>query len=371
MRITFLLPVISQARYYKRIRALEKLGIQSKILAFEREYYPGKFRLHEYQLLGKIAHMQYYKRILPFMKALFKMRAAVKGTVVIYAFDLDMLILGWLASFGFHKRLKIVYEVGDIRNILIEKGFISQCMRFLERFFLQRTHLLVVTSKAFVSEYYQGIQGIKNLKYHVIENKVYANSLPQIQNYSCNMSDDILRIGYFGLIRCTRSWKVLKKLAVKGNGRIQVYVRGIPPIGNERLHLVEEAMLTPNISYDGPYVSPDDLPIIFGNVDMVWACYPYQGKEIGNWCWARTHRFYQACFFKKPIFALEGTEDGRAVNGLRIGACLDLADIDDAVNRILDINKAECDRWQKNLAKLPEEIYTDTDEHEQLLELIS
>jgi len=38
----FLLPFATDARYHKRNITLTKLGVQSKILTFEREYYPGK-----------------------------------------------------------------------------------------------------------------------------------------------------------------------------------------------------------------------------------------------------------------------------------------------------------------------------------------
>ena len=98
MRVAFFLPNASDARYKKRINALEKNGVEATILAFKRNYYPGKPFDNDYTLLGNISHGQYYKRLIPFMRAFFKIRDAIKNTNVIYTFGLDVLSLSWLVS---------------------------------------------------------------------------------------------------------------------------------------------------------------------------------------------------------------------------------------------------------------------------------
>lgn len=57
MRITFFLPNSLDARYNrKRVDALEKSGIETKILAFKRDYYSGKSFDNDYALLGNVSH---------------------------------------------------------------------------------------------------------------------------------------------------------------------------------------------------------------------------------------------------------------------------------------------------------------------------
>lgn len=367
MKIAFLLPVVSHVRYHKRIRALKNLGVQPVVLAFEREYYKGKPVPGGYESLGSLRHSRYYKRLIPFVKVLFKVRAKAKETDAVYAFGLDMLLLGWLACRGLGKPFKAVYEVGDIREILLGNRMLSRCLRWLERFLLRRTELTVVTSKAYISGYYQGIQGLTNLHYLVIENKLDAGvSVPE-PNFSTNSPGGILRIGYFGVIRCRRSLEILKETAKQSNGRVQVYIRGIPlGVGD----LEKEVQSTPYIKYGGQYVVPDDLSTIYGQVDVVWACYPYQGTETGNYRWARTNRFYESCYFKRPVFAQTGTEDGRVIDALGLGACLDLSNIEAAVKRILSITRTDLNQWQQNMARLPKEIYMLTNEHERLLKML-
>lgn len=367
MKIAFLLPVVSDARAHKRISGLKTLGAQPAVLAFERKYYKGKDLPGGYISLGQIEHSRYHKRLIPFLKALLKVRAAVKKTDVIYAFGLDMLLLGWLACLGPARPFTAVYEVADIREVLLEKGLLSLCLRRLERFLLRRAKFIVVTSERYISGYYQKIQGLTDLRYLVVENKidpattVKAPAIPRRQNGS------ILKIGYFGVIRCRRSLDILKQAALQSSGRVQVYLRGFPlGVGG-----LEKVVQSPAVTYGGAYVAPDDLPDLYGQVDLVWACYPYLGNVTGNHCWARTNRFYESCYFKKPMLAQEGTEDGRIIEALGLGLCLDLADDQAAVERILNITGQELDRWQGNISHLDQKIYIMTNEHTRLWEMLT
>ena len=258
----------------------------------------------------------------------------------------------------------MVYEVADIRDILLKKNINSFFLRWLERVLIKKIDLLVVTSKAYITDYYEEIQGLKNIRYIVIENKL--NTEMGLKKNITNRinKDNIIRIGYFGLIRCKRSWQILKKVACNSKGRIQIYIRGIP-MGIDNFD--KEANETPNIIYDGPYIAPDDLPSIYNNVDLVWSCYPYQGKNVGNWCWARTNRFYESCYFKKPMIAQSETQDGEVVKERNLGICVNLSDIDGTVNNILRITREELFRWYKNVSKLSQKYYLYTDEHKKLL----
>ena len=364
MKITFLLPVASDAHLQKRVKALENLGVQSKVLAFEREWYPGKPWPGGYTSLGQLQHRHYYKRFVPLMKALPMVRAAAKESDVIYAFNMDTLLLGWLASRALDRRPKIVYEVSDIEPVFMGNSVLSRGVRWLERFLLRRVSSLVVTSETYIDGYYQGIQSLSHLHYQVIENKLDANTISQPQSPMTRSEwDGVLRIGYFGVIRCRRSWGILKKAVEKGNGRVQVYVRGIP-VGLEGFEDVQSA---PSIDYGGPYIAPDDLPAMYEQVDIAWIA-SYLTKA--HLCWSRTNRFYEACFFKKPMFAQVGTQDGQIVESLGLGVCVNLMDVDETVDRILSVNEMELGQWQQNVAGLPAHIYTYTDEHERLLKSI-
>lgn len=370
MKISFLLPVPSQARYHKRVSALKALGVEPTILAFERDYYAGRPWPDGHISLGQVQHGEYHKRLLPLLEAFPQVRAAARDSDVVYAFGLDMLLLGWLAGRTLWEPPKIVYEVGDIRAALLKDTLVSGVIRGLERFLLRQANLLVTTSEAFVTGYYQKVQGLEGLRYQVIENKLDTRVLSLPQSSSPMEASGSLHIGYFGLIRCRRSWEILRRAAEEGGDRIKVYVRGIV-VGRDLENLIDESQTLRDLDYCGPYVTPDDLPDMYDRVDVVWASYPYHGGvDVGNWRWARTVRFYESCFFKKPMLVQAGTQDCQAVREFGIGICLDLSDVDRAVDRILEIGSAEICQWRQNLYELPPEVYTYTVEHKQLLEAI-
>lgn len=365
MKITFICPVISHARIQRRMKKLKDLNVEIDILSFERDYYPGKLFFNEYTSLGEIEHANYLKRLPPLFKSLPKVRRAIKNTDVIYTFGLDNLFLGYLANKTVANNPKIVYEVGDIRGILLKNNFISNRLKNLEKFLINRINLLVVTSEAYVTGYYKNILNISNINYQVIENKVVYNEMPaKNSNVSrFNNTQEPITIGYFGVLRCQKSWDILKKVIRKNKKNFRLYLRGIPK-GIENFE--EPIKKVERIEYGDSYKSPDDLPEMYKNVDLVWACYPYQDKEVGNWQWARTTRFYEACFFERPIIAQKGTEDARIVNKYDIGKTIDLENINQAANEICDIEMSELKKWRNNIKKLPAEIYTYTNEHKDL-----
>ncbi|MCK8827688.1 hypothetical protein MWH25_08020 [Natroniella acetigena] len=368
MKIVFLCPVVSHVRYHKRINALKNLGANTKVLAFEREYYSGKSLSEGYVSLGEISHGNYFKRIIPFIKSFSKIRSMIKNADIVYAFGLDNLLLGWLANSTVKNNSKIIYEVGDIRGILLKNSFSAKLLRELEKFLLNHINLLVVTSKAYISGYYEGILNMDNIKYQVIENKLNKDEFQSLKSSGSCISKETLKIGYFGVLRCQRSWNILKKVAEKSNGRIQIYLRGIP-MGIKNFK--NEVSKISNVNYGGPYKAPDDLFQIYNQVDIVWACYPYQDKQIGNWLWARTNRFYESCLFNKPMLTLAGNQDAKVVNKFKIGKSLDLSNIKATVKEVLNLDKSRIKQWEKNLYNLPEKLYLYTNEHKKLFEFLN
>lgn len=369
MRVTMLLPKPSHVRYHKRINALREEGIDTRVLSFMRDWYEGKKLPVEIESLGYVEHGHYVKRLISLFKALRRVRMALQGADIVYAFEADMALLGWLASRGMISPPKLVYEVGDIRGVLLENSVLSKVIRTTDAIVLNRSSLLVVTSPAYVTGYFGPIAGIKNLRYHVIENKLDpAYLLPRkVGREAETPTDGPIRVGYFGVLRCKQSWEILRRVAVEGAGRFHITVRGIPM---KLPDFEQEARTTPNLVYEGPYVVPDDLPGMYGNVDVVWACYPYQGDKPANWKWARTCRFYESCYFQRPLFTQQGTEDARIVEERNIGTSFDLSRVDESVARILRLSADELVRWKQNALNLPDELSTYTDEHQRLAEIL-
>jgi succinoglycan biosynthesis protein ExoL len=367
MNIVFLLPDFSHY-CLKRVDMLARIGNHVQLLGYTRGYYIGKKWQGESILLGNLRERHYFNRIFPFLHSLPQVYKAIKSADVVYAFGQDLLGLGWIASLPIGKKPKIVCEIADIQPALTGRGIFSQELRYIERILLNKVDLLVVTSEAFITGYYQNLQGITDIPYQVIENKVDEEFVvPSIKTAVERNENGVLRIGYFGLLRCRRSWEILRLVALKGKGRVKIYLRGVVPWDDMRIEILN----SPNVEYGGAYVSPDELSSIYGQVDLVWAGFPYEGKNYGNWRWARTNRFYESCYFKKPMLVQKGTEDGRVVDTQELGLSLDLAGIGPCVDQILNIEESHLKLWRWNISQLPKNFYTYSDEHIKLMKTLS
>lgn len=372
MKFTFLLSSSVHVRFIKRVEVIKKFGVDVDVFAFHRKNsFSGKRVNFELKSLGVIGHNSYMKRALQIIKSINKIRQAVKKTDVIYTFGLDMLVFGWLSQIlSFNKTAHLVYEVGDIREILIGKKKINKIARALEKYLLKNVSVVVVTSNAFATEYFSKIQKSNKPKYHVIENKLDLDFMQTSNSFEkAQTKNSILTIGYFGVLRCDRTWVILKQLAEKGKGKIKIIIRGIPGVKHE--HHLKDIENIDEIEYGGSYVVPDDLPEMYGNVDIVWASYPYQGSKVGNWSWAKTIRFYESCYYKVPVFVQKGSEDCKTVEKYGIGICLDLEKPDETEEYILNIAEKNIMEWRKNISKLPEDIYLYSNEHEKLIDLLN
>ena len=363
MHYTFILPVLHDSHFEKRIDNLKKTGINLQVLGFERNHYPAGDKDKNITSLGFVEHGKYLKRFPTFLKSLFTVRKKIKNTDIIYCFNIETLLIAWIASLSRPKKYKLVYDVADIREILIENKLVSSLLRFIERFLIKRTHTVVVTAPAYIDGYFHGFLKLFDTQFHVIENKVDSESF-EFKNDISNSIDDTsktIKIGYFGVIRCNHSLRLLKDLLEKSNGKFKLYIRGI---FQDHLNLMKEDLLElDNVHYGGPFVSPDDLFKIYNDVDLSWTAI-YHFKP--NVMWSRTNRFYQACYFKRPMITQEGTPDAEQVKNLEIGLSIDLTNPSSSLQKLHEIKPSDVMKWKENINKVPKSVYILNDEHEVL-----
>lgn len=356
------LPILGHPRDSKRITMLKNAGFHVSAVAFQRDYHKGRLPDCEVTVLGVIAHRQYIRRAVIMFKSLFQMRALVKQADVVYASGLDMAFMALVASFGLRK--SVVIEIGDVREMQVSSGLKGAVARCLDRFVMNRCGLLVATAPDFIAEYYRKWLGV-NTPALVIENKLEAEvvgALTILPLQDGLLKSRPLRIGYFGLLRCEWSWKAL--LAIAENcPNIEILVAGHV--------LFPESILTDadrfaNVRYVGEYKSPQGLPDLYNAVDLVWACYPPIAEDDWNLKWARPNRFYEACFFKRPLISRYGSSDARAVAQHQIGVVVEAFEPAEMVDVIAGISAEDVCAWHENMSNLDNSIYMYTDEQAKL-----
>ena len=122
------------------------------------------------------------------------------------------------------------------------------------------------------------------------------------------------------------------------------------------------------ITYLGPYQSPSDLPALYASVDVVWAAYPFSPEKRGNHLWARTNRFYESLYFKRPMILQKGTNDARVAASLgAVALAVSLESSEAAADYLTqNLSKAFLLLCRQKLSEIPEEIYQITDEYQHL-----
>jgi succinoglycan biosynthesis protein ExoL len=365
--VAFVIPALGDARSRTRIEALKREGAQARIFGFKRDIYNGAPYQDPVILLGKLPHGRYFVRLGTYLKALLLLIKHGRQARSVYVLGLDLALLAWMALLGRRSSIKLVLEIQDIRSVLLKKGIKGALARQVEKFIVPRVDTLVVTSAAYVDDYYVSRVGIDIRSSYIIENKVDDTPVMRRQRDIARAAvnpDGSLCIGYFGMLRCRRTLDIILGAADAAQGKIRFYLRGVL---HETEDYANKIRNHPFIEYGGEYRSPDELGFMYGKVDLVWACYPDAGRGTGNWLWARTNRFYEACYFGKPVIAATGTEDGKAVDAYNIGFCVNLQNQNESIAALLAIEGEKLNIWRGNMQKLPQRIYVYESEHRNLL----
>jgi succinoglycan biosynthesis protein ExoL len=368
-RVATLLPIVGHPRDSKRIAMLQAAGFSVEAAAFERLYHTGRMPSCDWTSLGFLHHGRYAERLLRLLRAVPIVRRIIRRSDLVYASGPDMALLGLLAGIGLNR--PVVLEIGDIRRVQVARGIGGAIMRQLDRAIINRCGLLVSTAKGFVEGYYRAQLGSR-IPVVYLENKLdqaarrKLDLLPPVAPRPL-LAGRRLVIGWFGVLRCEWSWNVLAKIAREHGDRIEVIVAGHPLNPPD---LPDRAKGVPNLRYLGEYRSPEDLPNLYGQVDLVWTVYPGPEEIEPAWRWAllvsRSNRFYESCFFRRPIITLHDSGDGEVAESLGVALCLRTQEESEIVDRILQVKDSDLQSWEETLAHLPESVHSYTTEGDEL-----
>lgn len=346
---------------------LQKAGYDVEAVAFERRSHPGRMPSCPIQVVGTLERGRYLQRVGCILRALPSVRRAIESHDLVFANGVDMALLCRLAGMGLGR--PVVMEIGDIRELQTAMNWKGRVLRKLDKAIADSCGMLVATAPEFIDTYYRKWVGTTTPAL-VIENKLDIDSWPEkIAPTLSGMpaaavaSENKIRIGYFGVLRWVDSWKTLIALARALPDKVEVVIAGQIAVAPE---LFDETRIYPNIKYLGEYRSPDDLPRLFGSIDLVWAVYPEIGPADWNLRWARTNRFYEACFFRRPVVARRGSKDAEEIRRFSIGMIIGSGDEPSIVQRFSELTIDQVREWQANIRLLPPSTYLYTEEVEDL-----
>jgi succinoglycan biosynthesis protein ExoL len=271
--------------------------------------------------LGETRDAAFAQRIAALMAARPVLRQhadQLRGADIFYARNLDMLALAHWARRISGARARLVYECLDVHRFLARDDLVGAGLRAMEASLLRDTALIVVSSPAFVREYFE--------KRHSAFPKtmLIENRLPWGFDYGARPggsapAHDKLRIGWFGNLRCERSLSLLLDLAGRFPDQVEIKMRGAPA----RAALSDfEARVggRANVSFGGRYAWPDGLAEIYRDVDLVWAGDFHDPGA--NSQWLLPNRLYEGGYYAAPPLAPAECETGRWIKAHGFGFTL-------------------------------------------------
>ncbi len=358
MRILCVLPNPTQPTTVGRVALLQRQGHQVEVMAFQRGFDHGRSFNCPVTILGRIHHQDYLERIPVLLRAFPKIRAGIRRNQVVYVLNLDLTFMVIVSGWGLKR--PVILDVLDITQIQVASGLKGRLVRAVEKFVVERCHLLMLQSPDYRRYYrdwlHTNTPDITSPGGRVEYARVVAHRKDEATPAAgIPFRDRPLKIGYFATMRDQWSLECLEYLAKSSKGRFEFLLAGaVSPTLQGFDQFLER---NPDIQYKGPFRHSEDISELYGSVDMILACFPPK-MPFG---WSRSCRSYEACLFQKPLIVRAGTGDSKEVERYQSGLIIGEHNPEDAAAEIRDITADDWLRWRTNMAALPLDFYSYTD----------
>ena len=325
MKIAYFVHDLTDPAVTRRVRMLHAGGAEVVLLGFRRaDAAPAAIDGAAVIDLGRTFDARLGHRARATLRAALGargFRGALAGVDTILARTLEMLIVAHTARALCGVRAGIVYECLDIHRVMLGEGLKGRLFRALERALLRRSELLIVSSPAFLSAYFQKRQGLGatlRTPSRLVENKLLELDGPAPATPPVRPRGRPWRIGWMGAIRCRASLDLLTDLAARRPDLVEVRIHGRPAY-SEFTDFDAQVAAAPNVRFGGPYAAAD-LAGLYGDVDFSWAIdFMEEGQ---NSAWLLPNRIYESSRFGVVPIAMSGVETGRFLETRGYGVTL-------------------------------------------------
>ncbi|HVV66182.1 MAG TPA: glycosyl transferase family 1 [Rhizomicrobium sp.] len=249
-----------------------------------------------------------------------RLASAAPDADLILARNLEMLALAVASRRARAREVPIVYEALDIHAAMLSRRLLGRSLRLVEHALLRHTDLLITSSPWFVKNYFEPV----HLSRHPTPSVVIENKLLDLGRRLGRGDASTLqpgppwRIGWFGVIRCRRSFEALRDLARRRPDLARIVLHGRPsePVFPDFAREIADA----GFEFGGTYAR-GDLGRLYQSVHFNWTIDWYE--EGGNSDWLLPNRLYEGSAFGTTPIALRRTATGRRLEALGIGALMD------------------------------------------------
>jgi succinoglycan biosynthesis protein ExoL len=311
--------------------------------------------------LGKSTERRLVSRALMVCDAvriIFRRRHVWRDASMVYARNLDLALLAAVGQSITRSQAPLVYEVLDIHPLLTRNNLRGSLLRWVERRLLSRCRLLVVSSPAYIREYFAVRQKYCGPTF-LLENKWSRASFDcdrRTLPYELAKPQPVWTIGWFGNLRCERSLNILTDLAEQLPERVRIVMRGCASL-LPRDSITQAIRNRPNMHFVGEYSAPEDLPAIYTQVHFNWCADFSDGV---NSLWLLPNRLYEGGFFGVPAIGIAEHETGRVINERGLGVSLGAPYVDNLKRLLMNMTCDAYEQLRGKLEALPAEYFVET-----------
>ncbi len=241
--------------------------------------------------------------------------ARMQGVTALVARNLEMLVLGHALQRRLTPRPRLVYECLDIHRLLTAPGLAGRALRALEHRLGKSVDLVLTSSPAFIANHLS--HGPFADRILLVENKVLG-----AVTHPLRLMPPPFRIGWYGALRCERSFSLLADLSDSMGGKVKVVLRGRPSPAIFP-DLTDRIARHPHLSFGGAYTAAD-LPALYADVHFAWCIDFYEQGANSNWL--LPNRLYESAAHGAVPIALSSVETGRFLRRHALGITLESAD---------------------------------------------
>ncbi|MDB5460042.1 MAG: succinoglycan biosynthesis protein [Caulobacteraceae bacterium] len=337
IRIAYFAHDLSDPAVERRVRMLRLGGAEVSLLGFRRSSAPVEALAGAPAFnLGRTYDSRLLQRALA--AGSWALRAGrlaerVRGVDVIIARNLEMLAVAAAVRRRLRPRPQLVYECLDIHRLMLADGAAGAAMRAVERRLLQEACLLMVSSPAFLSAYFERRQGVGRPgapETVLVENKVLVDPGVASEPGGPRSPGRPWRILWPGVIRCRKSLELLTDLVGRRPDLVEVVIRG-RPTATVFPDLAAELEGVRGVRYGGPFEAAE-VPELYRDTHFTWAV-DYFDEGL-NSSWLLPNRLYEGGYYGSVLIALSTVEIGRWLR--RHGLGVPLEDPARQLERVLD-----------------------------------
>jgi hypothetical protein len=308
VKVAYFVHDLSDPSVHRRVRMLLAGGASVVLFGFRRsadavDAVEGVRTID----LGRTRNAKLAQRAVSVAKALTgvdRLAEELRGVDAVLARNLEMLLVGARARKRHAPRVPLIYECLDIHRLLLSSGVAGSILRRFESRLWREVDLLLTSSPAFLRNYFEprGFPAAVRL----VENKVlWLGRRRDADLPPARPPGPPWRIGWFGMIRCRKSLDILRSLARRADGGVEVIIRGRP---SDAVFPDFAASIagSPHIRFAGLYRNPQDLPSIYGEVHFNWVVDYFEDGQ--NSSWLLPNRIYEGGMLGAVPIALAHVE---------------------------------------------------------------